>query len=123
MLIGSDPSRPRAPAPQVSLPVRIPGLVAAIRLAVACDLAVDGLVALADPGRDRLHGLPGGEPVSDLDPVVLGEVAAADRLIDEGHRASIDEPQRPTAQRHAHPPRSGRTPHTLTDQLKVAALC
>jgi hypothetical protein len=122
LLLDSDPSRSWALTPQVSLPLRIPRLVAAVGLAVAGDLAVDALVALADSGRDRLHGLPSGEPVSDLDPVVLGEVAAADRLIDKGHRASIYEPQGPTAQRHTHPPRSSRSTRPLSDQLKVAAL-
>ena len=34
-------------------------------------------------------------PVSDLDPIVLGQVAAADRRIRELHAASVDEPQPP----------------------------
>jgi aminoglycoside phosphotransferase (APT) family kinase protein len=53
-----------------SLAVRVPGLIAAVRLAVAGDLPVDRLVALADPGRDNLDRLAPGEPIGDLDPVI-----------------------------------------------------
>jgi hypothetical protein len=35
------------------LTMRIPGLVAAVGFAVAGDLPVEGLVALADPGGDN----------------------------------------------------------------------
>ncbi len=59
LVIDADPPRSRAPAPQMSLRMRVPRLVGAIGLAVAGDLPVDGLVALADRGGDRLHRLPG----------------------------------------------------------------
>jgi hypothetical protein len=50
LLIDADPPGSRAPAPEMSLPMRVPRLVAATGLAVAGDLPVDRLVALADPG-------------------------------------------------------------------------
>jgi hypothetical protein len=55
--------------------VRIPGLVAAIGLAVAGDLTVDALKGLSDPCRDHLDRLTAGQPVSDLDPIILRQVA------------------------------------------------
>jgi hypothetical protein len=52
--------------------VRIPGLVAAIGLAVAGDLSVDALKGLPDPGRDQLDRLTAGQPIGDLDSIILG---------------------------------------------------
>ncbi len=61
---------------------------------------------LPDPGGDHLHGLTIGESVSDLDPVILTEEPVTDLgLLDDAHAASVDKPQRATAQRHANPPR------------------
>jgi hypothetical protein len=85
------------------LPVGIPRLIPAAGLAVAGDLPVDGLITLPDPGRDGLDRLAARQPVRDLDPVVLAEETRADRSIDESHPASVDEPQRSAAQRHAYP--------------------
>ena len=68
------------------LPVCIPGLVAAVGLAVAGDLPVEGLVALADPGRYCLDRLAARQPIGDLDPVILAEEPRADRRIDEATR-------------------------------------
>jgi hypothetical protein len=68
--VGLEHARLGPAAPQMCLPVRIPGQVAAAGLAVAGDLPVDGLVALADPDRDDLDRLTTTQPVGDLDPVV-----------------------------------------------------
>ena len=70
--------------------MRIPGLVAAIGLAVTSDLSVDALKGLPDPCRDHLDRLTAGQPIGDLDPIILGEVARADRDLDEAHAASVD---------------------------------
>jgi hypothetical protein len=48
-------------------------VVAAVRLRVALDLAVDGLKALPDRRGDLLDGLLGLESVGDGDAVVLGQ--------------------------------------------------
>jgi hypothetical protein len=75
-------------------------LIATIRFPVPADLSIDALIALADPRSDRLDGLLLREAVSDSDPVVLVEVAATDRCLNEVHAPSIDEPKRSAAQRH-----------------------
>jgi hypothetical protein len=85
----------------MSLAVDEPWPATTTSLAVAGDLSIDALVALANPDSDRLHGLTSGQPVGDLDAVVLAQVAAADRPVDELHAASFDEPQRTAAGRHA----------------------
>jgi hypothetical protein len=102
--------------------MRIPRLVAAAGLAVAGDLPVDGLKALADPGGNVLGRLPAGQAVRDLDPVVLAQVPAADRRLDEAHAASVDEPQRSAAQRHADSRGGLRTRQPRPDQLEVPPL-
>jgi hypothetical protein len=66
--------------------VREPRLVTAVGLAVAFDLAVDALEALANPICDRGDLLAGRQALGDLDPVVLGEVAAANGVLDESSR-------------------------------------
>src|SRR5512141_30443 len=84
------------------LVVRVPRLVAAIGFAVASDLSVDTLEALPDPGSDRLHRFTISQTVSDLDPVILADEPVTDRgLLEDVHAASVDKPQRATAQRHA----------------------
>src|SRR3954469_19586036 len=104
----------------MGLVVRIPGLVAPVRLAVAGDLPVHALVAPTDPDGDRLDRLAAGEPVGDLDPVVLAQISRADRDLDVTHAASVDEPQRSAAQRHADSVGGSSTPHPGPDQLEVA---
>jgi hypothetical protein len=69
--IDAEPARLGSSAPLVGLVVRVPGLVAAVGFAVPGDLPVHALVALPDPGRDLLDRLTPGEPVTDLDAVVL----------------------------------------------------
>src|SRR4029453_9125696 len=119
--IDTEPARLGSSAPLVGPVVRIPRLVAAIGLAVAGDLSVDALEGLPDPCRDQLDPLTPGEPISDLDPIILGQITRADRGLDKAHAASVDEPQRPAAQRHTHL-LSGRTPRQAgPDQFKVAA--
>ncbi|MDI3196303.1 hypothetical protein QK290_18070, partial [Pseudarthrobacter sp. AL07] len=61
--------------------MREPRLVPAVGFTVAPDLPVDALIAFPDPGGDRFHRLAGGETIGDFDPVILGQVPAADRLI------------------------------------------
>jgi len=91
--IDAEPAGLGSPAPLVGPVVRIPGLVAAIGLAVAGDLPVNALKGLPDPCCDQLDRLTLGESISDLDPIILGQVARADRGLDEAHAASVDEPQ------------------------------
>jgi hypothetical protein len=55
--------------------VRVQGLVAASGLAVASDLSVDALIGLPDPCRDQLDRLTSGDSISDLDPIILRQVA------------------------------------------------
>src|SRR5829696_6062214 len=120
--IDAEPARLGSAAPLVGAVVRIPGLVAATGLAVASDLAVDALEGLPDPCRDQLDRLTVGQPISDLDPIILREVTRADPGLDEAHTASVDEPQRPAAERHTHF-LSGRRPRQASpDQLEIAAL-
>jgi len=76
----------------MSLAVSVKRLVSTVSLAVSGDLPVDALEALADPGCDRLDRLSHRQAVGDLDPVVLVQVAVADRSFDETHAASVDEP-------------------------------
>jgi hypothetical protein len=99
--IGEEPAWLRASTPLVSPSMSEPRLVAAVRLSVACDLSIHALVALADPSRDRLDRLARRQAVGDLDAVVLAQIATADGPVDEAHAASVDEPQRPAARRHA----------------------
>jgi hypothetical protein len=120
--IDAEPARLGSSTPLVGPVVGVPGLVAAIGLAVAGDLSVDALISLSDPCRDQLDRVPLGEPVSDLDPIILRQVARADRGLGKAHAASVNEPQRPAAQRHTHF-LSGRSPRQASpDQLEVAAL-
>jgi hypothetical protein len=80
--------------PQDGLVVRPPRLVGAVRLAVASDLPVHGLEALADLVRDDLHRRSGLQSIGDRDPIILGEEARRDGAgLGNGHPASIDEPQ------------------------------
>src|SRR5215211_8288018 len=120
--IDAEPARFGSSAPQVGPVVRIPGLVATIGLAVAGDLPVNALKGLPDPCRDHLDRFTPSEPISDLDPIILRKVTRADPGLDKAHAASVDEPQRPAAQRHTHF-LSGRRPRQASpDQLEVAAL-
>ena len=80
VLIDVEPARFWSAPTQVGLAMGIPGLVAAIGLAVAGNLPIYGLVALPDPRGDRLHRLTGRESVGNLDAVVLGEITTADGL-------------------------------------------
>src|SRR5215203_5151840 len=120
--IDAEPARFGSSAPQVGPVVRIPGLVATIGLAVAGDLPVNALKGLPDPCRDHLDRFTPSEPISDLDPIILRKVTRADPGLDKAHAASVDEPQRPAAQRHTHF-LSGRRPRQASpDQLEIAAL-
>src|SRR5919202_546739 len=68
------------------------------RAAVAFDLPVDRLVALADRRRDLLDAASGVEPVGDSGPVILGQESGRDRSwVGYEHRASAEEPQRSAA--------------------------
>jgi hypothetical protein len=69
--IHAEPARLGSSAPLVGPVVRIPRLVAAVGLAVAGDLSVDALKGLPDPCRDQLDRLTAGQPISDLDPIIL----------------------------------------------------
>jgi hypothetical protein len=62
--IDAEPVRLGSSAPLVGAVVRIPGLVAAIGLAVASDLSVDALKGLPDPCRDQLDLLTSGQPIT-----------------------------------------------------------
>lgn len=74
--------------------MRPPRLVAAIGLAVAFDLPIDSLEALADRVGDLLDRLPGMKAVGDGDAVVLGEEAGRDGTwVRYQHPASVEEPQ------------------------------
>jgi hypothetical protein len=101
--LGVNHESPRATAAStlVGSVVREPRLVPTVRLAVAGDLSIHALIRLTDPRRDLLHRLATGQPVGYLDPIILRQVTPADRGLDEVHAASVDEPQRPTARRHA----------------------
>ena len=102
--------------------VRVVRLVDPIGFPAAVDLPVDALVRRADPCRDLFDRLPSLQPVSDLDPIVLGQVAAADGRVDEFHAASVDEPQRPAARRHADTQRRSMAADTLPQQHEELAL-
>lgn len=104
------------------LVVGVPQWVAPIGCAIAGDLPVHRLETLADAFRDRFDRLLAGQSVRDLDTLVVAQVAATDRTYDIRHTASVDEPQRPTAQRHTDRCRSRRSAVPLPDQLEVAAL-
>jgi hypothetical protein len=100
-----------------------PWLVGPVRLAVACHLPVYRLKALADGYRDILLVLAGAQAVSDGDAVVLVEEARRDRAgVRDHHPASIEEPQRSTARRHADPTGRRGTHMALTDQFEVPLL-
>src|SRR5439155_17047809 len=120
--VDGEPSRLGPPAAYIGLVVCVPRLIPPIRLPDAGDLSVHGLVALADPGSDRLDRLVTAEPIGDFDSVVLAQIPRADRSLDVAHAASVDEPQRPTAQRHTNPLRGLRTRQPRPDQLEVATL-
>jgi hypothetical protein len=57
LAIERQPSLLRPAPPQEGLIVGIPGLIAAVRFPVPRDLAVDGLVTLADCRGDLLDGI------------------------------------------------------------------
>src|SRR6476619_6319180 len=101
-----------------------PRLVGAVGFAVACDLPVEALEALTDPGGNGFHRLARGEPVGDLDAIVLADVPGTDRAarLRDAHAASIDKPQRATAHRHAHPAGRFRPGHPRSNQLEVRLL-
>src|SRR5258705_289722 len=87
---------------QKRLVVSPPGLVAAAGLAVALDLAVDDLEALADGRRDLLHAGACLQAVGDGDLVILGEERRGDRAgVRNEHPANFQEPVRSQARRHA----------------------
>src|SRR5439155_6371568 len=65
--VDGEPSRLGPPAAYIGLVVCVPRLIPPIRLPVAGDLSVHGLVALADPGSDRLDRLVTAEPIGDFD--------------------------------------------------------
>ena len=107
----------------MSLIVGKPRLVGPVGFAVACDLAVNALKALTDPGGNGFHRLARSEAVGDLDAIVLVDVAGIDRArLRDAHAASIDKPQRPTAHRHAHPAGRFRPGHPRPNQLEVRLL-
>jgi hypothetical protein len=122
LVIDSQATRPGTSSSQVSLPVGEPRLITTIGLAVAGDLSIDGLIALADPSSYGLHRLAGGKTIGDLDAVILGQVAATDWLVDEVHAASVDEPQRPAARRHADRQRRGLGADSLPYQREEPTL-
>jgi hypothetical protein len=120
--IHREPMQLRPAPPQIGLVVRKPRLVAPVGLPVPCDLPVDGLVRPTDPRRDLLHRLAPGETVGDLDPIILRQITGTARRLHEAHPASVDEPQRPAAQRHTDLLGCRRTREATSDQLEVAAL-
>ena len=119
--VGAKSVRFRAATIQMRLPVREPRLIAPIWLPIASDLPIHTLIALTDPSRDRLHPLAGIETIGDLDPVILGQIPATDRRVDELHTASVDEPHRSAAERHSDLGRRGRAARAPPDQLEVSA--
>src|SRR5215217_2425181 len=100
----------------------VPRLISTIRFAVAGNLAIHGLVALLDAVGDVFDRFARSAPVSDLYAVVLAQITAANRRLNKFHAASVNEPQRPAAHRHAHPPGGLRARVTLTDQCEIASL-
>src|SRR4051794_6659647 len=120
-LVEHDPAGPGPTPPLVGPGMGVVRLVGAIGLLVTGDLPVDGLVGLPDPSRDLLDRLASRQSIGDLDPVILGQVAAADGLVDERHAASVDEPQRPTTGRYANLDRCSLIGPSCADQLEVAA--
>ena len=68
---------------------------------------------------NRLHLLTSGEPVRDLNAVVLSGSADLSSL-NEAHAASVDEPQRPTAERHS--TFAATEPGIPVDQFEVLTL-
>ena len=117
--VGQDPVELRALTSQHGAVVRPVRLIATVGLGVASDLSRHGLEALADLGGDRLHRCLGRQSVGDRNPVILSQEAGRDRRIGDGHAASIDEPQRAAARRHADASRRGGTPVTGADEIEV----
>jgi hypothetical protein len=99
-----------------------PGLVGPVWLPIPGDLAVHTLVGLADPLCDVLDSFTPVKPIGDLDAVVLCQIAGTYRCVNEAHAASVDEPQRPTAERHSHRLCRHRTGNAGSNQFEVSAL-